>query len=402
MGKGGAGKGQHAFKVLCPEELAGALMGHNGKGIKAIEEETGAKLLMSQRDEHFPGSRLRILTIFHESSGGVFDALVPIVDRIVECGDRERAAAPKGEPDFIGKELGSFVCRVAVSQRMAGAIIGTKGQKIKQLKEEAQAQITINMSIQMDHQECKVIAAPDGIVRALRRLNEDVQKDSGEGAFKSWAHATFPRGEESERPPRERPPHREREQPVREVERERERSPWREPHDQAFEGDAPKDSFRENIDASLGIIDQACGEFPPGSLDEDYIITCEMTKDKVPAMIGKHGAYVKEVCKSTKTQIRFKEAEEEVETQTLVIQGKIVDTYRAHVLMMKRYHECDEEQRSTERPHVADLQKQVEELQKQLEATKQAKLQSKGKEKEGKGKEKGKAKHKFSKGKGKA
>ena len=88
----------------------------------------------------------------------------------------------------------------------------------------------------------------------------------------------------------------------------------------------------------------------PGTLDEEYTITCEMPKDKVSAMIGKRGAHVKQVQGQTHTLIKFEEANETLadgqpETQTLVIKGKILDTCRAHALMMQRYHEVDQEQR---------------------------------------------------------
>lgn len=395
----------HAFKVLCPDELVGCLMGKGGRVKDDIQEETAARIVVSQRDEYFPGTRLRILTLFHESSDGISEALSRIVDLIVECGDKERSNPnpPKGDSEFIGKDPGTFVCRIAVSPKAAGCIIGTKGSKVKQLREEAQAQVTINVAVQMDHQECKVVAAADGLVRALRGLNDSVQQESAKESrdmFKQWAFTTFPRGEHEghvSEPPR-REPRREREQPVSEPERER--SPRRghafEGHD--FQGEPERDHF-ENINAGLGIIETACGEFPPGELDEERIITCEMPRDKVGAMIGKHGTFIQEIRKVTRTQIHFDESEApiEAETQTLVIQGKIIDTYRAHVLMMKRYHECDEAQRRTERPDVSELQRQVEELQKQLEATQNSKEQGKGK-----GKEKGKGKSKSSKGKGKA
>merc|ERR1719443_388303 len=117
-------------------------------------------------------------------------------------------------------------------------------------------------------------------------------------------------------------------------------------------------------------------------------------------MIGIRGENVKQVRSATRTQIHFEEVQDKGSpTQTLVITGKVLDAYRAHVMMMKRYHDCEEEQRraaeAAAEPDVSDLKKQVEELQRMLEAT-QAKGSSKGS-----GKSKGKGKSK-SKGKGKA
>ena len=110
----------HAFKVLCPEELVACLMGSGGRVKDALQEETGARLVVSQRDEYFPGTRLRILSIFHQNADGIATVLSRILDRIVECAEQRPDASTgvAGEPDFKD-DRGEFVIRVAVSPAMA-------------------------------------------------------------------------------------------------------------------------------------------------------------------------------------------------------------------------------------------------------------------------------------------
>merc|ERR1719183_2314400 len=96
----------------------------------------------------------------------------------------------------------------------------------------------------------------------------------------------------------------------------------------------------ESINDALRIIDNACSQFPEGELDKEHTITCEMPSDKVSFLIGKGGSFVQDVRITTKTQIHFhkNEASEETDCQTMAIQGRILDTYRAHAMMMRRYH----------------------------------------------------------------
>jgi RNA-binding protein Nova len=398
MGKG-SGKRRpdeytHAFKVLCPEELVALLMGKGGLVKDALQEETGAKLMVSQRDEYFPGTQLRILTVLHDDSDGICGVLSRMVDNVVECTKSHRPSATPavtGEQDFVGKDAGTYVFRVAVSPRMARNIIGPKGTKVAQMREECQAEIGIAKEISLDHQRLKVVASPEGIMRALQLINVTIQEEASSASFKDWVLTDFPRTGDSEARGRQR-------QGVASEPPERERSPRRNQSQRdSRESGYQHDPRQADIDVALGIIDNAFQGFPEGTLDEEHVITCDLPVQNVSAMIGKKGAFVKEVRKITRTQIHFEEASSapgSAETQTMTIQGKIPDTYRAHVMMMQKYVEVEEAQkREAEpqvQPEVEDLQRQLLELQQKLEAVKtqstgaQSQGQSKGKGKRGK------------------
>jgi hypothetical protein len=61
-GRGGTG-GAYLFKVLLPDNLIAHLIGHGGNSRKALEDETGAHVHFSGRDEFFPGTRLRTVVV---------------------------------------------------------------------------------------------------------------------------------------------------------------------------------------------------------------------------------------------------------------------------------------------------------------------------------------------------
>lgn len=410
-----------AMKVLCPEELIGCLMGSGGCVKRAMEEETGAHLLVSQRDQHFPGTRLRILTILHESGDGVLSVLSRIIDKIVECGEKESMSQmPAAEPDFLGKNPGQYVCRIAVHPKTATAIIGPKGQNVVQIREEAKSLVSIGPEPDArwwEHQTVKVIASSEGIYQSLQRINDYVQQEAGTPHFKEWVLSPCPASDPQDsgsgghqagghvaptpKAPAAFSSHHARERPASsyepEREPERERSPRRNRGEEIYESPSMEDS----INGALRIIDNTFNMFPPGAVDDTYIIECEMPRDKVGAMIGTKGEYVKEVIRSTNTQIKFSsDKDRQSESQTMTIQGQIIDTYRAHAMMMKKYHEAarPEEQMEEDPPdagNVAELQKKMAELQKQLEDAQRAQAAPAGNERRGKsskGKGKGKGK----------
>lgn len=408
-GKGGHGAGKqryadvrdlpHAFKVLCPEELIGSLMGHHGAAKDQIQEETGARLVVSQRNEHFPGTRFRILIAYHENADGVVMALDRIIDRLVECGEREaQNAAPQGEPEFLGRETGEFVFRGAISPRMSGAIIGPKGARVQQMREQSNARVSIDKDVYQGHQMVKVIAQPDGIRAAVAMINECVQEEAGSEWFAQWALASsFVDGQEdgwgkghekgkgkerSRSPRRERGGHNDWGSDGRGGYEQQGYGGYEEqvgysPGPDAWNTGGPP-AHSEDDGWLLNSMATTIGEFPPNTLELEYSITCDLPVEKVSGLIGKSGANISEVRRITGTKIHFEEAEGEEPQQTLLIQGPLLNVYRAHALMMRRYHEMDLKGTG----EVSDLKNQLEALQRQLES-----VTPKGK---GKGKGKGK------------
>jgi len=429
LGDKGKGKGErkrypnvsnlsHCFKVLCPEELVSSLMGHGGKNKDAIQAETGVRMVFSQRNEYFPGTRLRMVVLHHETSAGIYAALEQIVDRLVECGAKEQAGnAVHGESDFLGREPGEYVFRAAIAKYMSGAIIGPEGAKVKQIRELNRARVSIDKDVVLGHQQIKVIAEPHGLKSALVTINDFVQEDGGSEWFMSWAAAGFeglmmmedhggygghgfersPRRERERSPrrrdyeggsgvrpgglgashlqggghvrspPRRQEPSRSRDGDFRQEAPER-RDLERRGHTHGGQPPAGPPPGAELGDAALlEAIQAAADEFPPGALELEYAVTCDLPKEKVSSLIGRNGCHIQEVRRSTGTKIHFEEGGHDV-LQTMLIQGPLLNAYRAHAMMMKKYHETE---REVQQPAaVKELRSQLEELQKQLEEVK--------------------------------
>mmetsp|Transcript_72835 Transcript_72835/g.235631 ORF Transcript_72835/g.235631 Transcript_72835/m.235631 type:complete len:457 (-) Transcript_72835:53-1423(-) len=435
-GKGGKGGGKkhgrnHAFKVLCPESLIASILGPRGSTKEQIEAETGCKLIFSNREEYFPGTMFRMLCIYGFEPDSVVPVLEKVVEHIIACGEQEMLNPPaSGEADFITKEPGAFIFRAAVSVRMSGAIIGSKGSTVQAIREESEAKVIIDKFQHQGHQMLKLLAQPDGLRLALTRINECCQTEANNDEFAQWASvrnfadeggskgkekgwekgnkeknkskkgkggkgkgkgggkaggksADQPHGEdagnERERSPRRGPP----------AWDEGEQEGWQDAGGgDAYTGAAGNGSAAGAVpgapgeglpDVDAGVLQalQATSEeFPEGTLEMDYTLMCELPGQKIPALCGKEGEHIDSFRRSTGARIHFEEPEDGGEgQQRLIVQGPLLRVFKAHALMMKRYHDADleaEAAASAELPSVQQLQEQLADLQRQLQLVQEA------------------------------
>lgn len=383
-GKGGKGAlGRHAFKVLCPESLVSNLIGPRGATKDELQAETGCRLVFSHREEFYPGTKLQVLIIYSDQPQGIIACLDRVVGALPECVQQEQMN--HGDPqEFLGKEPGEYMLRAAIPTKASGAIIGPKGVNIQALREEFHARVFIDKGIWQGHQVVKVVAGLENMRHTIVRISEAVQEDFATDVFREWAAVrSFPGDgeagivQESHKggPPGELSLGKGGGKPRFAVKRER-------------EPDAPA----EGRDAFLQVLAETLAEFPDGVLEEAYEMTCDLPRAKVSALIGKSGDHVRSVRKVTGTNVRFDEAPGQ-DTQTMHIKGRLMDTWRAHAMMMRRYHvddlepkrkplesdprrhyEGEREEPEQKRPNhggdqsgkIQGLQAQLDELQKQL------------------------------------
>jgi len=176
--------GQNAFKVLCPEPMVASLMGNKGGEIHSIEDQTSTHLQFSPRGEFYPDTRYRILTVCGTEPGFIFDALMVMVDQIVARGQDEPDARRSAE--FVDQS-GRIVFRCALSKPAAGAIIGSKGERIRRLRESSGAHIDIDREVVDSHQLVTVSGSREQLTAVIEELNSSVQLDAHEDWFQQWA-----------------------------------------------------------------------------------------------------------------------------------------------------------------------------------------------------------------------
>jgi len=396
-GGGGGGKGSakrypniqdlpYCFKVLCPEDLVGSLMGNGGRNKDQIQDETGARLMVSQRNEYYPTTRFRILSVHSDSTDGTLLALGKILDKIIECGQKEKSQnqdqVGKDDLEFLGKGQGKgseeYVFRVGVSVKMSGAIIGSKGAKVKDIRHQSRARVSIDKAVQADHQELKIVAKPDGIMTALSMINPSIQEESGSPWFQEWSTYVFPGGGDDMRRDARRPPNSERERSPRRGgggkggKWEERRSSAGEPESEPAEGQDGEGTLDENTMSALA---DTVRSLPVDRLEPEYEMSCDLPKEKVTWLIGRSGERVKDVRRRTECKIHFDEATDNGQ-QRMAVKGNMVDVYRCHAMMMLRYHQepaqHGEPAAAAPDENVNALHAKIEELQRQLEEKQKA------------------------------
>jgi len=364
-GKGGKSQfsARHAFKVLCPESLVSSVIGPRGTTKDELQAETGCKIVVSNREEFYPGTRLRMLIIYGDSPQGLIQVLERIVHNVGQCAEKEQESPHFNplESEFSGKEAGEFMLRAAIPTKASGAIIGPKGVNIQAIRNEFNARVFIEKSIEQGHQAIKLVASLDNMRHALLRINEAVQEEARTSElFRDWSsirsfgepgtglqesagvpHKGSDYGKGSGKPPKGGGKR-----------RERSRSPRR-------------DGGQHSMFKALAT---ALADFPEGTLEEEFVLQCDLPRAKVSALIGKSGDHVRSVRKETRTRVNFDEAPGQ-DTQTMTIKGRMMDVYRAHSMMMRRYHDEDKEVQQVEvekAAKVQGLQAQLADIQKQL------------------------------------
>lgn len=177
---------QYCFKMLCPEELVSSVMGHGGRRKDAIQDDTGARLSFSGRQEYYPNTRLRVLCILHDELEPLASAISMVLERLAESAQKEEASGVK-EGDFLTKEPGKYLCRLAIMPKMVTVLIGPRGVNVKTLSAQFHSKISVETDIFSNHQLVKVTATPEDMKGACHSILSIVTDHAGNDDFRSWA-----------------------------------------------------------------------------------------------------------------------------------------------------------------------------------------------------------------------
>jgi len=407
-----------AFKVLVTDNLAASILGARGAVKDEIQQETGTKIVFSNRGDYFPHTYFRVMAIYSDDPNNIMRAFEWILPRIVDAGEEERKNPPKEGPELLGKEPGEYVFRFCVTKKMSSHIIGSGGVNIKQIRTETGAKVFIENDTQLGHRLCRVIGQPDQILPSLEMVSEYVNREAEDqdSFYSSFANiVNFGQAEaEGWTPPSEQqdfgddkgkggkgkggkggswggsgghkgggggkwqddnswggggnahvvvPPSKPK-QPTGPPPTDWEVGDEAEPR----ECDPPLGTVQEEVDGLADVL----GQMPPNTTQLQYSISCEMPHYQVIVLTANDSEYVRYVEEATGTNVSFDEGDgssgpEEGRAMTLV--GQLLSVYAAHAMMMQklRANEAEERAKSAELPEdPAVLKSRIAELQAQL------------------------------------
>ena len=336
----------YCFKVLAPEPFVGAVLSPKTRLKDMVQEETGCRIVVSERNHYYPETRLRIMLLFNENEDGILRALQLLLHRVIKCAEQERITpsrltAVPGEMEFAGRDEGTILFRAAVTVTAAAAIIGPRGLNVQKMRTELNCRTVVDMGIWNGHQLVRVQAPVGNMPDVLATIHRCVMADARRNPeFRTWAQVrcfegpfVLEHGEFHQNPPRRRS-----------------RSPARRELS-AVRTEPPSGMHR--VQETLRLFGMAASQLPEGAIQRDHCISCHLRADKVDRLIGRHGAFLSFVERETGAQIHFEDVEileGGLSQRTLVVQGPLLNAYRAHLLMMKRYHEEEGSAQAAQRP----------------------------------------------------
>merc|ERR1719215_131863 len=102
---------------------------------------------MTKRDDYFPGTRCRLLVISAGDTQQILDVLQRLTDMTVDTAEREgdahRGTSRDDSEVLTGRDAGEFVLRTALPHSVTGAIIGPRGERIKQIRASTGAKVFV-------------------------------------------------------------------------------------------------------------------------------------------------------------------------------------------------------------------------------------------------------------------
>ncbi|CAN1227231.1 KH domain-containing protein At4g18375 [Linum grandiflorum] len=137
------------YRILCPDEVIGSVIGKNGKVINSIRQETRAKVKVV---DPFPGAKERVITIYCyvkekgdvdiEDGCNTVTPLCAAQDALLKVHAAiSNAIASIVDPEMDRKDKED--CRILVPSSQSSNIIGKAGMTIKKLRSKTRSYIKV-------------------------------------------------------------------------------------------------------------------------------------------------------------------------------------------------------------------------------------------------------------------
>lgn len=160
--------GETLFRILCPSDKTGGVIGKGGATIRQVREETGAKIRI---DDAVHGSDERVILIVGSSDPAApiagadpsapppsqaQQALVRVFERMMRV-EEEKEKEREGE--------GLVACRLLAASNQVGCVLGKGGKIVEKMRMESGAQIRI---LSKDKDQIPLCAGPgDELIQVI-------------------------------------------------------------------------------------------------------------------------------------------------------------------------------------------------------------------------------------------
>jgi len=170
-------------KLLISNAAAGSVIGKGGQTIEQIQKNSGARVQLSRAGEFYPGTSERVLLLsgsLHAVLTSVFLMLEKLPKEPVMAMGR---AAQKPREDTV---------KMAVSRKLCGAVIGQKGQTIREFMQDSGATIRVQPLSELTPSDSeRLITVTGSRERVLRAVALILNTLSADDKFNSYMELTL-------------------------------------------------------------------------------------------------------------------------------------------------------------------------------------------------------------------
>lgn len=178
-----SGGQQVVAKLLISNAAAGSVIGKAGQTIEQIQKNSGARVQLSRAGEFYPGTSERVLLL-----SGSLHSVLTAVFLMLEKLPRE-PSSPVGRGSGRGRE---DVVKMAVSRKLCGAVIGQKGQTIRDFMQDSGATIRVQPLSELTPSDSEriisVLGSRDRVLRAVALILNTLSADD---KFNSYMDLTL-------------------------------------------------------------------------------------------------------------------------------------------------------------------------------------------------------------------
>lgn len=162
-----SGGQQVVSKLLVSNAAAGSVIGKAGSTIEQIQRSSGARIQLSRAGEFYPGTSDRVILL-----SGSLHAVLTAVFLMLEKFPIDNGRGGKPKEDAI---------KLAVSRKLCGAVIGQKGQTIRDFMQDSGATIRVQPLSELTPSDSErlvtISGARDKVLRAVALILNTLSAD---------------------------------------------------------------------------------------------------------------------------------------------------------------------------------------------------------------------------------
>jgi len=318
----------YAFKILCPDVLCSAILGAGGDVIQKIQNETESKISLAGRQDRYETTQSRLCLIRAHTPESIDSALVAICNALKDV--IEEAKKPEADLAGIMTKNGDYRVKCVMPKSAAGAMIGTKGANVNEIREATGIHVvwvedgTVNHG-DVAEQVVSLVGTMDAISACLVRMSVFVQDVSSEPWFSDWSHLRV-NGKGVPAP-----------KVVKNV-------------------DLVPASSRQQHSSENAMVNRALLALPQDAMDRQFCVRTSLPVASMSALIGKGGCTTKDIFQQTGAKVTLKD---EDPNTTVTIEGSVQGVLSGYCLIMKKYLEFEQGQGSKPQPIKAKKDEEV-------------------------------------------